>query len=133
MATTEETLLSLTEEAAAKIKQLIAAESDGELGVLRVAIQGGSCSGLEYGLGLDRMALEGDLAFTINGVEIVVDPFSAPYLRGATIDLVSEDGEEAFTIENPNALSSCGCGSSLQSEGEQCSESGAGCGGGCQH
>ncbi|MGC9974175.1 MAG: iron-sulfur cluster assembly accessory protein, partial [Gaiellaceae bacterium] len=65
------------------------------------------------------------------GVRVAVDPFSAPYLEGATIDFVSIDGEEGFAIENPKALSTCGCGSFLRAEDESCGSNGSGCGGGC--
>ncbi len=79
-------LLSVTPAAATKIKQLMAEETD--VNVLRVAIQGGGCSGFQYGLGFDRGAVEGDHEFEAHGVQVVVDPFSAPYLMGAEIDFV---------------------------------------------
>ncbi len=87
MATTEQplTLVSLTESAAAKIRDLMAEEPAGEASVLRVAIQGGGCSGFQYGLGFDRGPVEGDVEFEAHGVQVVVDPFSAPYLKGAFI------------------------------------------------
>jgi iron-sulfur cluster assembly accessory protein len=128
MPKTETPLLTLTESAALKVRKLMAEEPDGEAGVLRVAVQGGSCAGLQYALGFDRQALEGDLVAELHGVRVVVDPFSAPYLEGATIDLVSIEGEEGFTIENPNAPHSCGCGSSFRADDESCGE---GCGGSC--
>ena len=74
-------LMSVTEAAAAKIKQLLAEEQD--VNVLRVAIQGGGCSGFQDGLGFDRGAADGDHEFEMHGVQVVVDPFSAPYLKGA--------------------------------------------------
>ena len=77
-------LVSLTPAAAEKIRVLMAEDAD--VSVLRVAIEGGGCSGFQYGLGFDRGALEGDQAFECEGVTVVVDPFSAPYLRGATVD-----------------------------------------------
>ncbi|MGD0167584.1 MAG: iron-sulfur cluster assembly accessory protein [Gaiellaceae bacterium] len=130
MSTAETPLLTLTERAAAKVKALMADEPEGEVGVLRVAIHGGSCSGLEYALGFDQEALEGDLVTVQHGVEVVVDPYSAPYLEGATVDLVSVRDEEGFTIENPNTLhSSCGCGSSFRAEGE--TDAATDCGGNC--
>jgi iron-sulfur cluster assembly accessory protein len=106
----------------------MAEEPDGDTVVLRVAVQGGGCSGLNYALGFDGEALESDLVATQHGVRIAVDPFSAPYLDGATIDFVTAGGEEGFTIENPNAPRSCGCGSSFRAEGEGCSPAGSGCG-----
>jgi iron-sulfur cluster assembly protein len=131
MSMTETPLLTLTEKAATKVKELMAEEPEGDTGVLRVAIQGGSCSGLDYALGFDREALESDLVAAQHGVRVAVDPFSAPYLEGATIDFVSIDGEEGFAIENPKALSTCGCGSFLRAEDESCGSNGSGCGGGC--
>src|SRR6478672_7200544 len=126
-------LLSVTEAAAVKIKQLLAEESDVE--VLRIAIQGGGCSGFQYGLGFDSGAAEGDLEFEQRGVTVVVDPFSAPYLQGAEVDYVDSIQAAGFAINNPNAVASCGCGHSFQvAEGEEPEGSaGAGCGSGCSH
>jgi iron-sulfur cluster assembly protein len=123
-------LVSLTDAAAAKIKQLLAEESDVE--VLRIAIQGGGCSGFQYGLGFDTGAAEGDLEFEQRGVTVVVDPFSAPYLQGAEVDYVDSIQAAGFAINNPNAVASCGCGHSFQvAEGEEPGDSAAGCGSGC--
>src|SRR5213082_3434499 len=105
-------LMSVTEAAASKIKQLLAEEED--VSVLRVAIQGGGCSGFQYGLGFDRGPQEGDIEFSMHGVD--VDPFSAPYLSGAEIDYVDTIQSAGFAINNPNATSSCGCGHSFQVE-----------------
>ena len=124
--------LSVTEAAAVKIKQLMAEESD--VGVLRVAIQGGGCSGFQYGLGFDSAATEGDLEFEQHGVTVVVDPFSAPYLQGAEVDYVDSIQAAGFAINNPNAVSSCGCGHSFQVADEvDPGEAGYGCGSGCSH
>src|SRR6478752_5882698 len=110
-------LVSLTPAAAAKISALMAEETD--VSVLRVAIEGGGCSGFQYGLGFDRGAQEGDHEFECEGVRVVVDPFSAPYLMGARVDYLETIQEAGFKIENPNAASSCGCGHSFQvAEGE---------------
>ncbi len=118
MATTEQPvqLVSLTEAAAVKVRALLA-EEQGELGVLRVAVQGGGCSGFQYALGFDREAQEGDHRVTVYGVDVVVDPFSAPYLKGTEIDFL--DGlQGGFAINNPNASAACGCGHSFQVEDE---------------
>jgi iron-sulfur cluster assembly accessory protein len=124
-----EELVSLTPAAAAKIAALMAEETD--VSVLRVAIEGGGCSGFQYGLGFDRGAQEGDMEFECEGVKVVVDPFSAPYLRGATVDYLETIQESGFKIDNPNAVSSCGCGHSFQvDESTDPSEVG-GCGSGC--
>jgi iron-sulfur cluster assembly protein len=131
-----ETLLSLTPTAAAKIKELMAEEADAETLVLRVAIQGGGCSGFQYGLGFDNGVAEGDHELVLEGVQVVVDPFSAPYLQGATIDFLNSIQESGFKIDNPNASSSCGCGHSFQvDEGEELPEGThmGGCGSGCSH
>ena len=136
MATTERplTVVSLTESAAAKIKGLMAEEPDGEATVLRVAVQGGGCSGFEYALGFDRGAQEGDHEVETHGVTVVVDPFSAPYLRGAEIDFLETIQESGFKINNPNVSASCGCGHSFQvAEGEAPEDAGHGCGAGCSH
>src|SRR6476620_5636627 len=113
-------LLSVTEAAAVKIKQLLAEESDVE--VLRIAIQGGGCSGFQYGLGFDTAAAEGDFEFEQHGVTVVVDPFSAPYLQGAEVDYVDSIQAAGFAINNPNAVSSCGCGHSFQVDDEAAAE-----------
>jgi iron-sulfur cluster assembly protein len=127
-------ILSLTEAAAAKIKELMAEEPAGDAEVLRVAVQGGGCSGFEYALGFDRGATDGDHELESHGVRVVVDPFSAPYLRGAEIDFLSTIQEAGFKISNPNVSSSCGCGHSFQVEdGEAPADAGYGCGAGCSH
>jgi iron-sulfur cluster assembly protein len=126
------TLVSLTETAADKIKELMAEED--EVAVLRVAVQGGGCSGFEYALGFDRGAQEGDHELSLHGVDVVVDPFSAPYLQGATIDFLNGLQESGFKIDNPNASGSCGCGHSFQVDDEAAADAQAGgCGSGCSH
>ena len=134
MATVERTdsIVSLTPAAAAKISDLLAGEED--VSVLRVAIEGGGCSGFQYGLGFDRGAQEGDHEFECEGVTVVVDPFSAPYLMGARVDYLETIQESGFKIENPNAASSCGCGHSFTvADGEAPADAAAGCGSGCSH
>jgi iron-sulfur cluster assembly accessory protein len=122
-------LLSVTEAAATKITQLMAEEPD--VSVLRVAIQGGGCSGFQYGLGFDRGPVEGDHELEAHGVHVVVDPFSAPYLHGAEIDYVDSIEQAGFAINNPNAVSSCGCGHSFQVEEGDTDATVGGCGSGC--
>ena len=128
-----ETLISLTPLAAAKIRELMAEEDDAATLVLRVAIQGGGCSGFQYGLGFDAGAAEGDVELSLEGIPVVVDPYSAPYLRGTTIDFLNSISESGFKIDNPNAVSSCGCGHSFQVEEGAGPEDAAGCGSGCSH
>ena len=127
-----EEIVSLTPAAAAKIRELMATETD--VSVLRVAIEGGGCSGFQYGLGFDRGAQEGDHELDCEGVKVVVDPFSAPYLRGSTVDYLETIQESGFKIDNPNAVASCGCGHSFQVADD--ADPGAGeypCGSGCSH
>jgi iron-sulfur cluster assembly protein len=134
MATVEQsetTVVTLTERAASKVSGLMAQEPAGEAEVLRVAIQGGGCSGFEYALGFDRGAQSGDNVLVFHGVTVVVDPFSAPYLQGSTIDFLEGLQESGFKIDNPNVVSACGCGHSFQVEdGEAPAD---GCGSGCGH
>jgi iron-sulfur cluster assembly protein len=112
----------------------MAEEPEGESSVLRVAVQGGGCSGFEYALGFDSGAQEGDYELETHGVSVVVDPFSAPYLRGAEIDYLETIQESGFKISNPNATSACGCGHSFQvDEGEAPEDSAPPCGSGCSH
>lgn len=130
-------MVSLTEAAAVKVSQLMAEEPEGEAAVLRVAVQGGGCSGFEYALGFDRGPQDGDNEVVMHGVTVVVDPFSAPYLSGAEIDFIDGLQESGFKISNPNVVSSCGCGHSFQVEdGEEAgayAHGGGGCGSGCAH
>ena len=124
----ETTVVTLTEGAAVKIANLMAQEPVGEAEVLRVAIQGGGCSGFEYALGFDRGAQAGDHEFEFHGVKVVVDPFSAPYLQGSKIDFLEGLQESGFKIDNPNVVSACGCGSSFQVAEGEAPDAAAGCG-----
>ena len=130
------TLVSLTPNAAAKIRELMAEDPDEGTSVLRVAIQGGGCSGFQYGLGFDAGPVDDDVTLEQHGVSIVIDPHSAPYLKGATIDFLSGLEESGFKIDNPNAQASCGCGHSFTvAEGAEAAPDthGGGCGSGCSH
>ena len=133
--TSQESVVTLTSRAADKVRGLMAGEPAGEAEVLRIAIQGGGCSGFEYALGFDRGAQAGDLELEFHDVRVVVDPFSAPYLKGATIDFLETLAESGFKIDNPNVSSACGCGHSFQvAEGEEAPAADAGgCGSGCGH
>ena len=106
-------LVTLTEIAAAKIKQLMAEEPEGEASVLRVAIQGGGCSGFQYGLSFDEETNADDVVFEHGGVRVVVDDVSLDLLNGAEVDFVEDLMGASFQIRNPNAASSCGCGNSF--------------------
>jgi len=125
--------IALTERAADKVRGLMAQEPAGEAEVLRIAIQGGGCSGFEYALGFDRSAQQGDHELEFHGVKVVVDPFSAPYLQGSTIDFLEGLQESGFKIDNPNVASACGCGHSFQVDDAEAADGAAGCGSGCGH
>lgn len=137
-------MVTLTEKAADKFRELAAQEPAGEADVLRVAVQGGGCSGFQYALGFDRGAQDGDQELEMFGVRMVVDPHSAPYLQGAEIDFVDALQGGGFAIENPNVVAACGCGSSFQAKDDVDGEAegegepamaggGGGCGSGCGH
>jgi iron-sulfur cluster assembly accessory protein len=104
--------VELTGVAAAKVKSLLEQEGRDDLR-LRVAVQPGGCSGLVYQLYFDERSLDGDLVRGFDGVEVVVDRMSAPYLAGATIDFADTIEKQGFTIDNPNATGSCACGDSF--------------------
>jgi iron-sulfur cluster assembly accessory protein len=104
--------LTLTETAAGKVRQLLDQEGREDL-KLRVAVQPGGCSGLQYQLFFDERSLDGDLVLDQNGVPVVVDRMSAPYLGGATIDFTDTIEQQGFTIDNPNASGGCACGNSF--------------------
>jgi iron-sulfur cluster assembly accessory protein len=104
--------LSLTETAAIKVRALLDQEGRDDLR-LRVAVQPGGCSGLQYQLFFDERALDGDIEVDHGGVPLVVDRMSAPYLVGATIDFTDTIEQQGFTIDNPNAGGGCACGNSF--------------------
>lgn len=122
--------ITLTAKAACELKELMLAEGKTSA-ALRVWVAGGGCSGLSYGMALDDNEPEqGDQLFENEGVKIVVDPMSLQYMDGAMVDFVDDTLGGGFKIENPNAVSSCGCGSSFKTEEGQ--GGGGGCGsGGC--
>ena len=104
--------VALTDDAAAKVKSLLAQENRDDLR-LRVAVQPGGCSGLIYQLYFDERVLDGDGLRDFDGVEVIVDRMSVPYLSGATIDFEDTISKQGFTIDNPNAGGSCACGDSF--------------------
>lgn len=104
--------MQLKETAVAKLKDLLAEENKPRL-MLRVFVQGGGCSGFQYGFTFDEEQNEDDFDFTYDGVKIVVDSMSMTYLQGATIDFKDDIMGSSFTIDNPNAQTTCGCGSSF--------------------
>ena len=102
----------LTDVAATKVKSLLEQEGRDDLR-LRVGVQPGGCSGLIYQLYFDERYLEGDETVDFDGVEVIVDNMSVPYLDGASIDFKDTISEQGFTIDNPNAAGSCACGDSF--------------------
>lgn len=102
----------LSDVASSKVKALLEQEGRNDL-ALRVAVQPGGCSGLRYQLFFDDRNLDGDERIDFNGVTVVVDRMSGPYLGGATIDFVDTIEKQGFTIDNPNATGSCACGDSF--------------------
>ena len=105
-------LLQFTSAAAAKVRELIAEEGNPDL-KLRVYIQGGGCSGFQYGFEFDEQQGEDDLAVQTDGVTLLVDPLSLQYLMGAEVDYTESLHGAQFVIRNPNAKTTCGCGSSF--------------------
>ena len=104
--------VKLSETAAAKVRSLYLQEARDDLR-LRVAVQPGGCSGLIYQLYFDERLLDGDSTVDFDGVEVVVDKMSVPYLDGASIDFEDTIQKQGFTIDNPNAGGSCACGDSF--------------------
>ena len=104
--------LVFTDSAAAKVADLIAEEGNPEL-KLRVFVQGGGCSGFQYGFTFDDAVNEDDTLFEKNGVTLLVDSMSFQYLVGAEIDYKEDINGSQFVIKNPGATSTCGCGSSF--------------------
>jgi iron-sulfur cluster assembly protein len=109
-------MVTITERAAAKLKELLEAEGDPSLTALRVAVEGGGCSGFQYALGFDSEPDDGDAVAAVHGVRILVDRYSLPYLEGAGVDYVDGLMGSGFQITNPNVEAACGCGSSFQAK-----------------
>lgn len=108
-------MITITEQAVAKIKDIIAEENNPAL-KLRVFVQGGGCSGMQYGFTLDETQAEDDWDLDINGVRILVDSTSGGYLQGAEVDYREDQYGSSFSIKNPQAVTTCGCGSSFSPE-----------------
>ncbi len=112
-------MITITDKATTKLKELIAEENQGteipETAGLRVYVQGGGCSGFQYGLTIEKEPNQNDEVFESNGIKIFVDPISKTYIGGAKIDFTEESG---FAIKNPNATSTCGCGQSFNTDNQ---------------
>ncbi len=123
--------ITLTTRAACELKELMTGQAKMSA-ALRVWVAGGGCSGLSYGMALDDGdPEEGDNIFEQDGVKIYVDPLSLQYMEGATVDYVDDDLGGGFKVDNPQAVSSCGCGSSFKTADSE-GASGGGCGS-CSH
>lgn len=106
------TILSFTEKAIEAFKEARVRENLAEHGV-RVSVVGGGCSGYQYGLDFENEAHEGDFIYDVSGVKVYLDPMSAPYLKGTVVDYVVGFQGAGFKFTNPNAVKTCGCGSSF--------------------
>ena len=123
---TQTTLVSMTPTAAVKVRELLDAEGNPALG-LRIFVAGGGCSGLQYGMTLDE-SQDGDEIFEAQGVRVLVDDMSAQYIMGSEVDYVDSLMGAGFTVNNPNAVSSCGCGHSFRTAGDTGQARSCGCG-----
>ena len=106
--------LNLSDKALAKVREFIAAENvDAATGGLRVGVMPGGCSGFKYEMSIDEAPVEDDTILDVSGVRVFVDPFSAQYLNGVSIDYVQTMQSAGFAFDNPNATGGCGCGTSF--------------------
>ncbi len=101
----------LTDRAIRRIRQILAQEKPGAM--FRVAVNGGGCSGFQYAFEIDALTTQEDVLIEEDGAKVLVDKISLDYLKGARLDFVDELIGQSFKIENPNATSSCGCGTSF--------------------
>jgi iron-sulfur cluster assembly accessory protein len=111
-------LVTITERAAAKAASLLADKGHAD-GMLRVFVVGGGCSGFQYGMAIADEADDTDTVIDLDGTRVVIDADSVPMIGGAEIDFVEDLMKSGFTIYNPNAVSSCACGSSFQASGHE--------------
>ena len=105
-------MITITDSATVKLKDILAEENNPDL-KLRIFVQGGGCSGMSYGFTLDEVANEDDFTLDESGVQVLVDSMSMQYLTGAAIDYKEDLMGATFSISNPNAQTTCGCGSSF--------------------
>ena len=124
------TVIQLTEAAALRVQRLME-EKDLQGHALRVFVSGGGCSGFQYGMAFEPDARDNDVRISFDALDVVIDPMSYGYLVGATIDYVDDLMGGGFSITNPNAVSTCGCGHSFRTEGSEQPSSEAHSAGGC--
>jgi len=108
-------MITITDSAVEKLRDILAEENNPDL-KLRVFVQGGGCSGMQYGFTLDDVQAEDDWLVDAAGVQVLVDSMSGGYLSGASLDYKENTYGSQFTISNPNAVTTCGCGSSFSPE-----------------
>lgn len=108
-------MLTMTDKAVEKVRLYAGQMPEAEGKELRIFIQGGGCSGFQYGFTFDERQ-DGDTIVESGGVKVLVDPMSAPYLDGAKVDFVEDLRGSGFVVDNPNAVRTCGCGHSFQTE-----------------
>lgn len=111
-------MITITEQAAHKVKEMLAEEEDAESLYLRVGVQHGGCSGFSYNMVFDSEKKETDLEFEQQGIRVLIDKESHPLLKGTVIDYKESMMGGGFSIENPNAIATCGCGSSFRTATE---------------
>ncbi|MEC0228792.1 HesB/IscA family protein [Paenibacillus alba] len=111
-------MINISESATDKIKELLASEESSSL-FLRLGVKAGGCSGFSYGMGFDDEQKDDDKVFDIHGLKVVVDDDSSKYLYGVEIDYTDAGMGGGFSINNPNAVASCGCGSSFKVKDEE--------------
>ena len=121
-----ETTITMTTAAADKVRELLKQENDESLG-LRIFVAGGGCSGLQYGMTLDEEQ-EGDTIVAVEGFKVFVDEMSLGYIVGSEVDYVDSLMGAGFTVNNPNAVSSCGCGHSFKTSSGGGDARSCGCG-----
>ncbi len=126
----ETSVLTVTPTAVSMIRSLLEQRQIPNY-ALRVFVSGGGCSGMQYGMAFEETPKDFDRVVEVDGVRLIVDPTSIMYLEGATIDFVDSLMGGGFRIDNPNAVSTCGCGHSFRSSGDE-GETAAGCGT-CSH
>jgi len=114
LATLNEAMIELTDKGAEKVREFLAAQSEpAATAGLRVGVRGGGCSGFQYMLAFDEQR-DGDTVVESQGIRLLVDNASAPYVRGATVDFVDGLQGAGFKVDNPNVVAACGCGSSFR-------------------
>jgi iron-sulfur cluster assembly accessory protein len=109
---TQQALVTLTPSASLKVRELLDQEEETNLG-LRIFVAGGGCSGMQYGMTLDEEQ-DGDAVMELDGIRILVDEMSASYISASEVDYVDSLMGAGFTVNNPNAVSTCGCGHSFK-------------------